>query len=49
MTAKAFAEHPGQRREVYEDRSLWTRTVDETLRFEPTGPHVAGRLRVVLA
>jgi cytochrome P450 len=41
MTAKAFAEHPGQRREVYEDRSLWTRTVDETLRFEPTGAHVA--------
>src|ERR1700752_4049536 len=39
--AKVFAEHPDQRREVYEDRSLLTRAVDETLRFEPTGPHVA--------
>ena len=39
--AKVLAEHPDQRREVYEDRSLLTRTVDETLRFEPTGPHVA--------
>lgn len=39
--AKVLAEHPDQRREVYRDRSLLTRTVDETLRFEPTGPHVA--------
>jgi cytochrome P450 len=39
--AKVFAEHPEQRREVYEDRSLLDRAVDETLRFEPTGPHVA--------
>jgi cytochrome P450 len=39
--AKVLAEHPDQRREVFEDRSLLTRTVDETLRFEPTGPHVA--------
>jgi cytochrome P450 len=39
--AKVLAEHPDQRRAVYEDRSLLTRTVDETLRFEPTGPHVA--------
>ena len=39
--AKVLAEHPGQRREVFEDRSLLTRAVDETLRFEPTGPHVA--------
>jgi cytochrome P450 len=39
--AKVLAEHPDQRREVVEDRSLLTRTVDETLRFEPTGPHVA--------
>ncbi|BBY07656.1 cytochrome P450 [Mycobacterium noviomagense] len=39
--AKVFAEHPDQRRDVYEDRSLLTRAVDETLRFEPTGPHVA--------
>jgi cytochrome P450 len=39
--AKVLAEHPDQRREIAEDRSLLTRTVDETLRFEPTGPHVA--------
>lgn len=39
--AKVLAEHPEQRREVYENRSLLNRTVDETLRFEPTGPHVA--------
>ena len=39
--AKVLAEHPDQRREVFEDRSLLTRAVDETLRFEPTGPHVA--------
>jgi cytochrome P450 len=39
--AKVFAEHPDQRRDVAEDRSLLNRAVDETLRFEPTGPHVA--------
>jgi cytochrome P450 len=39
--AKVFAEHPDQRRDVAEDRLLLTRAVDETLRFEPTGPHVA--------
>jgi cytochrome P450 len=39
--AKILAEHPDQRRDVEQDRSLLTRTVDETLRFEPTGPHVA--------
>lgn len=39
--ARVLAEHPGQRREVERDRSLLTRAVDETLRFEPTGPHVA--------
>ncbi|QLL08830.1 cytochrome P450 [Mycobacterium vicinigordonae] len=38
--AKVLAEHPDQRREVARDRSLLTRAVDETLRFEPTGPHV---------
>ncbi|EKF21537.1 cytochrome P450 family protein [Mycolicibacterium hassiacum DSM 44199] len=38
---KVLAEHPDQRREVHQDRSLLGRTVDETLRFEPTGPHVA--------
>jgi cytochrome P450 len=39
--AKVLAEHPEQRREIEQDRSLLNRTVDETLRFEPTGPHVA--------
>jgi cytochrome P450 len=39
--AKVLAEHPDQRREVEEDRSLLLRAVDETLRFEPPGPHVA--------
>lgn len=39
--AKVLAEHPDQRRRVAEDRSLLTRAIDETLRFEPTGPHVA--------
>jgi cytochrome P450 len=39
--AKVLAEHPEQRREVAQDRSLLNRVVDETLRFEPTGPHVA--------
>lgn len=39
--AKVLAEHPEQRRQVWADRSLLTRTVDETLRYEPTGPHVA--------
>lgn len=39
--AKVLADHPGQRREVAQDRSLLNRVIDETLRFEPTGPHVA--------
>ena len=39
--AKVLAEHPDQRRQIVEDRSLLGRAVDETLRFEPTGPHVA--------
>ncbi len=39
--AKVLAEHPEQRREVEQDRALLLRAVDETLRFEPTGPHVA--------
>ncbi|KZS70120.1 cytochrome P450 [Mycobacterium pseudokansasii] len=39
--AKVLAEHPDRRRDVAHDRSLLTRTVDETLRYEPTGPHVA--------
>jgi cytochrome P450 len=39
--AKVLAEHPDQRRDIVEDRSLLTNAVDETLRFEPTGPHLA--------
>lgn len=39
--AKVLAEHPDQRRDLVEDRSLLNRTIDETLRFEPTGPHTA--------
>ena len=39
--AKVLAEHPDQRRQIVEDRTLLGRTIDETLRFEPTGPHVA--------
>ena len=38
---KVLAEHPDQRSLVARDRSLLTRAIDETLRFEPTGPHVA--------
>ncbi len=40
--AKVLAEHPDQRRQVVEDRSLIDRTIDETLRFEPTG-HATAR------
>lgn len=39
--AKVLAEHPDQRREVVEDRSLLGRVIDETLRFEPTGHSIA--------
>lgn len=39
--AKVLAEHPDQRRDLVEDRSLIPNAIDETLRFEPTGPHIA--------
>ncbi|MDQ2650626.1 MAG: cytochrome P450 [Actinomycetota bacterium] len=39
--AKVLAEHPDQRRQVVEDRSLIPRVIDETLRFEPTGHSTA--------
>ena len=42
--AKLLAEHPDQRREVVEDRSLIPNVIDEALRFEPTG-HAIGPLR----
>jgi cytochrome P450 len=38
---KVLAEHPDQRRELVADRSLIRNTIEEVLRFEPTGPHVA--------
>jgi cytochrome P450 len=38
---KVLAEHPDQRREVAEDRSLIPNTVEELLRYEPPGPNVA--------
>jgi cytochrome P450 len=38
---KVLADHPDQRRQVVEDRSLLANTVEELLRFEPPGPHVA--------
>ena len=40
--AKVLAEHPDQRREVVEDRSLIPNVIDETLRFDPTG-HATAR------
>jgi cytochrome P450 len=41
--AKLLAEHPDQRREVVEDRSLIPNVIDEALRFEPTG-HLTARV-----
>ncbi|HEY5876976.1 MAG TPA: cytochrome P450, partial [Ilumatobacteraceae bacterium] len=38
---KVFAEHPDQRRAVAEDRTLIPNAIEELLRFEPPGPHVA--------
>jgi cytochrome P450 len=40
-TAKVLAEHPDQRRQVVEDRSLIPQTVEEVLRFEPPAHHMA--------
>jgi cytochrome P450 len=39
-TAKVLADHPDQRREVLEDRSLVNDAIEEILRFEPPAPHV---------
>jgi cytochrome P450 len=39
--AKVLADHPDQRRDLVADRSLIPAAIDETLRFEPTGPHIA--------
>ncbi|GAB4987799.1 cytochrome P450 [Mycobacterium avium subsp. hominissuis] len=38
---KVLAEHPDQRRELAEERSLIPNAIEELLRFEPPTPHVA--------
>jgi cytochrome P450 len=38
---KVLADHPDQRRELVEDRSLVPNAIEELLRFEPPTPHVA--------
>lgn len=38
---KVLAEHPDQLRQLGEDRSLIPNAIEELLRFEPPGPHVA--------
>jgi cytochrome P450 len=38
---KLLAEHPDQRRELVEDRSLIPNAIEEILRYEPPAPHVA--------
>jgi cytochrome P450 len=38
---KVLAEHPDQRAEIAADRSLVPNAIEELLRFEPPGPHVA--------
>jgi cytochrome P450 len=38
---KVLAEHPDQRRQIAEDKSLVPQTIEELLRYEPPAPHVA--------
>jgi cytochrome P450 len=38
---KVLAEHPDQRRELVEDRSLIPNAIEELLRYEPPGPAIA--------
>jgi cytochrome P450 len=40
-SGKVLAEHPDQRRELVEDRSLIPNAIEEILRFEPPAHHVA--------
>jgi cytochrome P450 len=40
-TGKVLADHPDQRRELVEDRSLIPNAIEELLRFEPPAPHMA--------
>ena len=39
-TGKVLAEHPDQRRELVDDRSLVPNAIEEFLRYEPPAPHV---------
>ncbi len=38
---KVLAEHPDERRALVDDPSLIPNAIEETLRYEPTGPHLA--------
>jgi len=38
---KVLGDHPDQRRELVADRTLIPNAIEEVMRFEPTGPHVA--------
>ena len=38
---KVLGEHPDQRQQLVEDRSLVPNAIEELLRYEPPGPHVA--------
>ena len=38
---KVLGDHPDQRREIAADPSLIPNAVEEVMRFEPTGPHIA--------
>jgi cytochrome P450 len=40
-TGKVLAQHPDQRRQLVEDKSLIPRAIEELLRYEPPAPHVA--------
>jgi cytochrome P450 len=39
-TGKVLADHPAQRGEIVQDRTLVDRAIEELLRFEPPAPHV---------
>jgi cytochrome P450 len=40
-TGKLLAEHPDQRREIVDDRSLIRNAIEEVLRYEAPAPHTA--------
>jgi cytochrome P450 len=40
-TGKVLAEHPDQRRQIYENRGLIAQAIEEFLRYEPPAPHIA--------